>query len=60
MTTQATVAEMQDAIMTIRRFVEYNDCNLCRPYLKDMVRACADLLDTILVARDWEPVMPDE
>ncbi len=60
MTTQSTVAEMQDAIMVIRRFADYNDYNLCRPYLKDMVRGCADLLDTVLIARDWEPVMPEE
>ena len=60
MSTQPTVREMQNAIMTIRRFADQDDYNLCRPYLIRLVRGCADVLDTVLDARDWKPVMEDE
>ena len=56
MSMQPTVRQMQEAIMTIRKFALEDDYNLCRPYLKDLVLACADTLDRILEARDWEPV----
>ncbi len=55
MSTQPTVKKMQDAIITIRNFAEQNDYNLCRDYQKNMVKACADMLDTIICARDWKP-----
>ena len=60
MSTGPTVKEMQKAITTIRRFADQDDYNLCRPYLIDMVKACADLLETVLEARDWNPVMSDD
>ena len=60
MSTQPTIREMQLAISTIRRFAHQDDYNLCRNYLKDMVLACADLLETVISARDWKPVMEDE
>ena len=46
--------------MVIRRFADQDDYNLCRPYLKDMVKSCADILETILIARDWEPVLSND
>jgi len=54
-----TVKEMQAAILTIRRFADENDYTLCRPYLKSLVMSCAEVLDTVLYARDWEPVRDD-
>jgi len=60
MATQPTVREMQNALMTLRRFAEQDDYNLCRGWQKNMILACADVIETLLVARDWEPVMPDE
>lgn len=60
MSTQPTIREMQAAILTLRRFANEDDYNLCRPYLKSLVIACADVLDTVIYARDWEPVLPDE
>ena len=60
MTTQPTIREMQNAIMTIRRFADQDDYNLCRPYLKDLVKAIVEIIEIVLIARDWEPVMPDE
>jgi len=60
MATQPTVKEMQAAILTIRRFANLDDYNLCRPYLRGMVLAAADLLDSILSARDWVPVGSEE
>jgi len=60
MATQPTIREMQSAIMVIRRFADQDDYNLCRPYLKDMVKSCADILETILIARDWEPVLSND
>lgn len=56
MATQPTIKEMQTAIATIRRFADQDDYNLCRPYLVEMVKSIADVLDTIISARDWEPV----
>lgn len=59
MSTQPTVREMQNVIVTIRSFAEQDDYHLCRPYLKRMVNACADVLETVLEARDWTPVIGD-
>ena len=62
MATQPTIREMQQAIVTIRRFADCDDYGLCRNYLKDMVKAIADILDTIICAREWVPISenPDE
>ena len=60
MSTQPTIREMQQAIMTLRSFADQNDYDLCRPYLKDMIKACADMVELIIIARDWEPVMPED
>ena len=60
MSTQSTIAEMQRAIVTIRRFAQQDDYNLCRPYLKRLVSSCADVLEEVLSARDWEPVIDDD
>ena len=56
MSTQPTVREMQTVIWTLRRFANEDDYQLCRPYLKRLVIACADVIEEILCARDWEPV----
>ena len=56
MATQPTVREMQDVIMKLKMFAHEDDYNLCRPYLKRLVLACADVIEEILCARDWEPV----
>lgn len=53
MSTQPTIREMQNAIMTVRRFADQDDYGLCRSHLKDMVKAIADLLEAIISARDW-------
>jgi len=56
MATQPTIAEMQNIIVQIRTFAhEDNDYNLCRPYLRSLVLGCADVLETVIQARDWEP-----
>ena len=60
MATQPTVREMQDVIMRLRRFAHEQDYDLCRPYLVTLVLACADVIETVLIARDWEPVIPEE
>ena len=60
MATQPTVREMQNAIMTLRRFAEQDDYNLCREWQKGLVFACADVLDTLLAAREWRPIMEDD
>ena len=60
MSTQPTVSEMQDIIVRIRTFAhEDNDYNLCRPYLRTLVLSCADVLETVLCARDWEPIQEE-
>jgi hypothetical protein len=59
MSTQPTIREMQQAILTIRRFADQDDYNLCRAYLKDIVKSCADVLDTVISAREWVPVGSD-
>ena len=55
MPTKPTVREVQEAIITLHRFADQDD-TLCRGHLKSLVRAMADVLSTILVARDWVPV----
>jgi len=60
MSTQPTIREMQNAIVTIRRFANQDDYNLCRPYLKRLVSACADTLETVIEARDWEPIVRED
>jgi len=60
MSTQSTVKEMQNALRVIRRYAMDNDYNLCREWQKNMIMSCAEIIETILIARGWEPVLPDE
>ena len=60
MATQPTVREMQDVIMKLKMFGHEDDYNLCRPYLKRLILACADVIEEILCARDWEPLPYEE
>lgn len=57
MSTQPTIKKMQDVIITIRKFAEGDDCN---PHLKPVVSACADVLETVISERDWEPTREAE
>ncbi len=54
-----TVKDMQEAIMTLHLFADNDDYTLCRPYLKGLVKGMADTLESIISARDWEPVYDD-
>ena len=60
MSTQPTIREMQDVIMKLRKFAGEDDYHLCRPYLKSLMFACADCVEAIICARDWEPVQPED
>ncbi len=59
MAMQPTVREMQMAILTIRKFANEDDYNLCREYQRSTYVACADLMDAMLTGRDLIPVELD-